>query len=376
MKATLAALAAAGFLGLSIAGCGTSNNGSTEEPISVPRAPEEFFGVVPQTLLTDEDLERMRQGKVGHVRLVIPWGALVPDQADQEVDLSSVDPVVLNSAEAGIRVIPTIYGTPTWVAQELDNYDCDDDCGAYAPSSHKALAAWKDFVGQMVDRYGPDGSLWEGHPDVDAEPVRSWQIWNEQNSPTFYQPEVDPAGYAKLVETAAEAITERDPEAELVLGGMFGTPFQGRPPALSSWDFLREMYAIEGARDTFDAVAAHPYAAHEAKIEDQVERLYEEVGRAEDDAGLWVTEVGASSDEGENPLEQGPEGQAEQLRAAFEFFIEQREALNIEGVTWYSWRDSGTPQCDWCAGSGLFEAASPLTPKPSWEAFVSFTGGS
>ena len=64
----------------------------------------------------------------------------------------------------------------------------------------------------LVDRYGPDGELWKTHPDVDPVPVATWQIWNEQNSPTFYQPEVDPAAYATLLEAAHEAITERDPQ--------------------------------------------------------------------------------------------------------------------------------------------------------------------
>ncbi len=162
---------------------------------------------------------------------------------------------------------------------------------------------------------------------------------------------------------------------------MFGTPFKGKPPALSAPDFLRQLYAIDGAREQFDAVAAHPYAAHEGKIELQVRLLHDEIERADDDAGLWITEVGASSDEGDDcetpcPLERGPEGQAEQLTEAFTFFLNQRRAWDIEGVTWYSWRDTSDPnQCDWCPGSGLFEEAS-LEPKPAWDAFTAFTGGS
>jgi hypothetical protein len=122
-------------------------------------------------------------------------------------------------------------------------------------------------------------------------------------------------------------------------------------------------------------VAAHPYAPHEAGIEPQVERLHDEIVRAGDTAGIWITEVGSSSDTGANPLERGPEGQAEQLREAFEFFLQHRETWDIKGVTWFSWRDLTDPnQCDWCPGSGLFEEDS-LTPKPAWEEFVSFTGG-
>ena len=181
--------------------------------------------------------------------------------------------------------------------------------------------------------------------------MSTWQIWNEQNSPTFYQPKVDVESYERLLQVASDAITERDPQAEVILGGMFGTPFKGEPPALSATDFLRQLYAIDGAREAFDAVAAHPYAAHEEKIELQVELLHDEIEAAGDDAGLWITEVGASSDEGANPLELGPEGQAEQLRTAFEYFLAQRKAMNIEGVTWYAWRDTSDPiQCDWCRG--------------------------
>jgi hypothetical protein len=373
MRASLAAAVAVGGLCLGIAGCGNAT--TTTEP-QAPRAPGEFFGVAPQSLLTDEDVDRMQQGKVGTIRIVIPWGALVPTESDAPVDFASIDPTVLKAAQNGIRIVPTIYGTPTWVAEGLDDYHCDPGCGPYAPASDQALAAWKDFVGEVVDRYGPNGELWANHADVDPVPVRSWQIWNEQNSPTFYQPEVDPASYERLLHAAVEVIRSHDQDAEVILGGMFGTPFKGEPPALTAPDFLRQLYAIDGAREDFDAVAAHPYAANEGKIELQVRLLHDEVERAGDDAGLWITEVGASSDEGSNPLELGPEGQAELLRQAFEFFLDERQQWDIEGVTWYSWRDTSDPnQCDWCPGSGLFEEAS-LTPKPAWAAYVSFSGGS
>ncbi len=376
MRAVLGAVATACVLAIVGVGCSDSGTDTTQSnaPAAAPRA---FFGVVPQTLIADADLDRMAQGKVGTIRFVIPWGALDATPKKDDLDFSSIDPLILGAAQRGIGVLPMIYGTPEWVAKDVDHDACDTDCGVYAPKSPEALAEWKDFIGVLVDRYGPDGELWKLHPDVDPVPVRTWQIWNEQNSPTFYQPTVDPASYATLIEAAHEAITDRDPQGQVVLGGMFGTPLKGKPPAITAWTFLRDLYGIDGARDAFDGVAVHPYAAHVGKIESQVSRMHDEIVNADDNASMWITEVGASSATGGNPLNRGPDGQADQLREAFDFFLAKRQAWDIKAVTWYSWKDTSTDQsvCDWCAESGLFPADS-LDPKPAWGAFVSFTGGS
>jgi hypothetical protein len=372
MRRVIAAVVAGVLLGGTLSACGED-----DESTATAEAPRGFFGVVPQGAITDEDLARMEQGGIGTIRIVVPWGELDPSNAPGDTNFSSVDPVVLGAAQHGIRVVPTIYGTPLWAATELDGEtDCDPDCPTYAPHSEAALDAWGGFIGEMVDRYGPGGTLWEENAMVEPVPVQAWQIWNEQNSPTFFRPDPDPDAYAQLLHVASTAIAKRDPKATVILGGMFGTPFSGKPPAYSAWEFLRKLYEVPGARDDFDGVAAHPYAAHFKKIEDQVSLLHDEVVRADDDAGLWITEVGASSAAGHNPLDRGPKGQAELLSESFELFLDQRVAWDIDAVTWYAWRDNTqVVLCDWCAHSGLFEESS-LTPKPAWDAFVSFTGGS
>ena len=380
MRAALLAGAAVGILALGALGCGSS--GGEDEPTTA-RAPKEFFGVVTQGPVTDRDLERMQQGNVGTLRLMIPWGALDTTADRGPLDYSGIDALVLGAAERQIKLLPMLYGTPSWVAEDLDGERCDPNCAAYMPRSAKALDAWHEFVFELVERYGPGGELWKEHPRTDPEPIRTWQIWNEQNSPTFYQPKVDPSSYNELLETSTDAIEAHDPNAEVVLGGMFGTPFKGKPPAISAADYLRQLYAIDGADENFDAVAAHPYAARLPKIEQQVDLLHDEIVRADDDAALWITEVGASSNEGEDctepcPLERGPEGHAELLRQVFEFMLAHRERWNVEGVAWYAWRDTSDPaQCAWCTGAGFFpEDEDSLDPKPAWDAFVELSGGS
>ncbi len=364
-------MAAAGLLIALAPGCSSDGEGS---PPARPDAPRGFFGVVPQGNLTPDDVVRMGQGKVGTIRIVVPWQVIAPQ--GPELDYAYLDPVVLEAAKQDIRVLPTLSGTPDWVARELNRDDCGVNCSNYPPHTDAALDAWQEYVGKMVDRYGPGGELWSENPDVDPTPIHDWQIWNEQNSPTFFQPKPDPVVYENLLEHAAEAIHSRDPDGEVILGGMFLSPLNGDPPAYSSWEFLRHLYAIPGTKDSFDAVAVHPYSAHLRKVRLQVSLMHDEIERADDDAKIWITEVGASSSVSNNPLDRGPEGQAELLQQVFDFLLAKREAWDIEAATWYSWRDGVEATCEWCQYSGLFPADSLTDPKPAWSAFVGFTGGS
>ena len=132
----------------------------------------------------------------------------------------------------------------------------------------------------------------------------------------------------------------------------------------------------------FDDVAAHPYAPRKVKIEQQVTLLRDEIAAADDDAGLWITEVGASSEDGAEctepcPLERGPEGQAELLSRGVRVLPRAAPGVEDPGgdLVLVARHPSDPSQCDWCPGSGLFPETT-LDPKPAWDAFVSFTGGS
>jgi hypothetical protein len=362
--------------GLAIAVAVLAGCGDGEDDPAPATAPANFFGVVSQTPLAEQELTRMGQGKVGSLRVHLPWANIDPEPKAGDFDWGATDGVILAAAARGIEPQPFLFGTPRWVATDMDGEDaCDPNCAIYAPRSPEALEAWGKFVGAAVERYGPEGKLWEENPDVDPVPVRAWQIWNEQNSPSFYQPKPDVEEYATMLKVAAEAIRKEDPEAQIVLGGMFGTPLGGERPAYAAYDYLKRLYE-DGADEYFDGVGVHPYGAHAQKIESQVDLMRDEVERAGDtDATTWITELGWASSGPDHPLNKGPQGQAEELTAAFDMLLEHRLEWNVEGVTWYAWRDlpeEGT--CAWCAGAGLFEAEE-LEPKPAWDAFTAFTGG-
>jgi hypothetical protein len=362
--ATLAALACA----IGFAACGSADGADSDSE----SPPASFFGVMTQGPPTDGAFERMKPAGVGTFRSFFPWSQLEP--AADDYDFSITDSVVSGAAKQRIQVLPYLLATPPWVAA-LDGHDCGDDCGLIAPDSAVSLEAWRHFLEEVVARYGPGGEFWREHPDLPKMPIRAWQIWNEQNSPSFYAPRPNVASYARLVEVAADAIHDVDPDAEIVLGGMFGTPFGGQAPGIAATDYLQQLYVLLGSDPPFDSVGVHPYGAHTSKVVEQVAGLHDVIAGAGDDARLWVTEMGWSSEEGGEPLERGAEGQAAALTESYDYLIENRDALNLQGIVWYSWTDFyGAGICAWCAGSGLF--AEDGAPKPALAAFTSFTGGS
>ena len=328
-------------------------------------APRQFYGVVPQTSLGAKDYALMHKGGVGVVRMPLIWPAADPGPGG-DFTWESFDEVVGAAARQRITVLPFISGTPTWVATDLDHQHCGSSCALYAPSSGAALTAWRDFIAAAVDRYGPDGHFWTEHPGPAEEVDRAWQIWNEQNSSSFFRPKPSPQAYAKLLDSAARAIRPRDPGADIVLGGMAG--LSGSSKAITGWKYLHKLYRVGGTKSDFDGVGIHPYGASLDAVSDQVDRFHGEIKRAHDtNAGLWVTEIGWGSNSGGNPLSQGKKGQAKRLTEAYRYFAHNRHRLNVKTVDWFSWKDSNSSICDWCAKSGL--RTGSLKAKPAWRAF-------
>ncbi len=334
-------------------------------------APRSFYGVSPQTGLSPTDLDRMGQGKVGTLRIPLLWSNVDPAAPSGGYNFSGTDPIVFNAARNGIEVLPFLYGTPAWAANDLQGSNCNTDCATIAPTKPAALDAWGAFVGASVDRYGANGSFWAENPTLPKMPIKAWQVWNEQNSRSFFAPKAKPKLYGKLLGAASSAIRASDPSAEVILGGM--PELAGSRKAIPGSKFLSDFYKLKGVEKDFDGVGIHPYGAKVGKVADQVELFAKEM-KGDKKAGLWVTEIGAGSAKGGNPLNRGEKGQAKVVKDSYKYFGKKRKKFNIETVVWFSFVDSPIEICDWCSTSGLF--AEGLVEKPSWRAFTKFTGGS
>ena len=345
---------------------------SAQEP-----PPREFYGVVSQGKLDSHDYERMGAGRVGTLRVMLDWSEVDPGPLPNDLDWSKFDGIVGGAARQGVRVLPTLFSVPHWVSA-VERCDAGDGpCQITPPTTEVGLDAWSSFVAAAVHRYGAGGTFWAVNDELPYTPIEAWQVWNEPNSPGFWQPHPDVSDYARLLSAAASAIRDEDPYAEVVLGGMYRFPLKGDDGALRATDFLARLYQHPGIEADFDGVAVHPYAAKLAGVQRAIHKTQKVIAAAGDaGTGLWITEVGWASGGKSNPLNRGPSGQAQRLTQAFRWFSAERAALGLRLVAWFAWRDTPIEEsrCLWCARSGLF-AEDGLLAKPAWDRFVQFTGG-
>lgn len=345
--------------------------------------PGRFWGVVPQQPPTPEQLQRLKAGGVDSMRISLSWASVQPTRGGP-FNFTAYDSLIGQAATAGIEVLPFLYGAPRWAVPEVA-----------VPGSHGSVKAprflpvrsgaqrsgWQQFVRAAVQRYGPSGSFWAQNPAVPKLPIRTWQVWNEENFKYFVvQP--DPGEYGKLVKLSSAAVKGADSGARVILGGMFARPieatFHTQPPqAYFAADFLEQMYErTPGIKSMFQGVALHPYTGTYKRLTPYIEEFRDAL-KANHDAGkgLWITELGWSSEPPateHDGFAKGLGGQAAQLKGAFGLLRANQRKWHVQRVYWFSVGDL-KDSCNFCDGSGLF--GEGFQPKPAWHAFEAFARG-
>ncbi|HMI81591.1 MAG TPA: beta-galactosidase [Solirubrobacterales bacterium] len=338
-----------------------------------PRPPKGFFGVAPQSVLTEADVRYMKAGGIEAVRWPLPWEQIQP-LPNGPYDWEAFDQVVSVAARQGMQVLPFVYATPKWISRKYTKMPID---------SARARQAWVAFLEAAVKRYGPGGEFWaERAPGVvkyepaiaTPVPIRNWQVWNEANFFYFAYP-VSPQRFVRLLKISSPAIKRVDPGAKVILSGLFGEPTATGKRGMPATEFLDAVYRA-GTKRFFDGIALHPYAAFSEDLEEMVEELHKVTLANRDRVPLYITEMGWGSQNNfkQVAFEQGVRGQVEQLKASYGYLLENRSRLNLKQVYWFSWKDL-RGSCSFCDSVGLFKAGARFKPKPAWHAFVSLTGG-
>lgn len=343
-------------------------------PSQPVKLPAKFFGVNPNFgIPSEQDFARMKAGGVATYRTPLYWSNVEYERGTYNWDRSQIDEAISRAAKAGVDVMPFIWGTPLWMKGSEQNLPVD------TPEERQA---WADFLKAVVGRYGPGGSFWDEHAPGTADPVparaiRAWQIWNEANYHYFAFP-ASPERYGELLKVAGAAIRQADPGAKIVTGGIFGKPSSRYPKGMYATAFLKRLYKVPGIKQSFDAVALHPYASEAVLMKPQITAIRSIMDGAGDNrAQIWLTEFGWGSGKTspENSFLKGLMGQKAELIAAYKMLATNQRKWKIGRTYYFSWGDSpALNTCSLCYTSGLFTVSDKA--KPSWYGLVKLTGGS
>ncbi len=318
------------------------------------KVPASFFGVS-AVGPSQKDFQRMGRIGLGSYRFSINWRAVQPTRK-ADFRWGETDASVRHAAENGIRPAPLLFGTPHFI---------DRSGTRLIPptGSKEERQLWQRFLVAAARRYGPDGQFWVENPAVPMMPVREWIIWNEQNARPYWRPRPDPRDYGSLVKISDLAISAVDPEARIVLGGIYGYPHDSR--SIPAKEFLRKLYRVRDIKKHFEAVDLHPYGAGVATVRKQVKQARSVIRRAGDrNAGILIGELGwGSRGPKRSPSVVGAKGQANRIRGAMEMLISKRKRWNITGAYIYVWRDfTNETSCLWCPFAGLVDKRGEEKP--------------
>jgi hypothetical protein len=229
--------------------------------------PPEFYGVNAQAVFDlapaeqQANLSAMRDGGLSVVRRDALWGRVEPGAPDPQTGAhtyqwDSTDAMVGALAQHGLRWYPILDYTAPWAESIPGNQFSP-------PARDEDFAA---FAGALAHRYGVGGDFWREHPELTAVPVTSYEVWNEENSYQFWQPQAGGAErYADLYMATRATLKSVDPRARVVIGGMV----TGNVGA-----FVRRMYRHRpDLVGNVDAVGFHPYFVAVQDVLDSISGL-------------------------------------------------------------------------------------------------------
>jgi len=326
--------------------------------------PNSFFGVVPWGNFAGGDFQRLKDAKVRNARTPFHWNTIEPSQGHYA--WQATDKFVGGLALYGVRTLPFLNDTPSWVAGDRTQPPL---------RSKKTKRQWGNFIKACIARYGRHGKFWRTYPQIPKRPITAWQIWNEPNLENYFDVKNKPERkYAKLVKVSDKAINKADKHAKTVLAGLSGNP---ETKKMAPQRFLKKFLTVRKVKKHFNGAALHPYAPSIKKFKKLLRNLHKALKKK--GAGgkkLWITEMGWGSAPPEKgkPLLKGAKGQKRLLKKSFKMLLHKRKRLHISRVYWFLWRDADPnvkTNCTFCKSSGLFRY--DFSPKPSWKAFRSFT---
>ncbi len=155
------------------------------------------------------------------VRVFATWSDLEPSPGYYAPNWLGAYEKLFHELPRGTKVLVDVVGTPRWETGSSDEHT--------PPANPNDYGA---FVGGLAQRWGGR--------------VGAYELWNEEDSPSWWVGAPNPAAYAALLRASYPVIKAAEPHATVLVGGLTGNDYQ----------FVEGLYQ-NGAKGSFDAVAVH-----------------------------------------------------------------------------------------------------------------------
>jgi hypothetical protein len=314
---------------------------------SVPAAvPAGFVGVdvdgpvfgQDDTIDFDRQVGTMVANGIESVRVAFNWAAAEPYESWSKVPtvdrdeytnvggkpflFTQTDAVVGAAAQHGVTVLPTVLYTPSWDAKNNKQGPIN---------TPQRTGPYGAYLTALIGRYGPHGSFWKANPQIHRLPIRSWQIWNEENL-TYYWPQPFASSYVALLRTAHAAVRKADPGAKVVLGALTNL----------AWKSIGQIYSIGGARNLFDIAAVNGFTKLPADVILYMRFMRNAMIHFKDgQKPLLATEISWPSAQGKShqkfDFDTTQAGQARNIAALLPMIGASYKSLRLAGFYYYTW---------------------------------------
>ena len=226
------------------------------------------------------------------VRVDLHWDRLEPKEEDYQ--LSTFDELDRTLTAEKIRSVFYLVGSAPFITTAPRGADFQDQ---YRPRDASVYAL---RLALLAKRY----------PNIDA-----WQVWNEQNLPNNWRPQVNAEEYARLLLASHQALNIAAPDKIQVMGGM--AYYRQMPPRGKTLMF--EALGKMGVQTLGMVAAYHPYSMTPETDEpgkNEVLLRGDQLNAVLHGAGIkdvWATEWGWSSYAGPKEMQDliGVDGQAD-----------------------------------------------------------------
>lgn len=292
----------------------------------------------------DQEVALLKAAGVYRARINVVWFAVEPNQkgAYDPGLLALYDHLMQRLGENGIRAVFVTADTPYWASADPAKYT--DASGQHWNSRYKATSPHDlaDYLVFLLNRYRSTGP-------------HAFEIWNEQDTASFWPSGPDAADYLNYLRAAYVALKAADTNAIVLNGGV--TDNSTGP------NFLSSLYAAGGG-PYFDVWSQHTY--RRAPQYETVVQTVRDIMVANGDAAkkLWITEAGWPTYTN-SPTDPSAVSFARQAHYLDSLFTRLATYPYVSEAQWYTSRSY-----DETLKEGSFGLALPdFTPKPSFYAF-------